>query len=612
MNTEKEKKQRILIYAPIQGVPQYSFPMTKIAKTLLDLGNKVDLLSCRGLQSDACIVQISAHKELCSIEQKAKICKWCKGYENANKPYFSGSGYLDDHFDSSLDEIKLNKILDSFEIEDIESFHINDIPIARIACYNFLLRFQIVDISKITLEQFKHFKNKYFSATLKTFFSYQRFLKNHSYDKVIVGDPFYSQNQVIVQLNKFHNIKTVSVYPSHHHKYYFDHYMLCNDDSYKFSAKVLKEFSPENMIYTQNARDITLEYIESLWNGKQKSIFSTPKNDDIENVRTICGIRKNHERVVLLVMSSLDESYATDFSVYEGKMWSGYNLLFDSQVEWISQCIDYFKDKKNYKLIIRCHPREYVQGKTATIKAIEGLSNYINCENVYFNFPSDKISIYDLLNISDLCLMRRSSIGIQAGLVGIPAISYLVGNELYPSFYSPSSVKEYFECISEVLYRAHSRSYRYVELQFKWLIHYYSHSSFKLDSDNYWNIFPKADSEDSAKVKRKELDLPVHEIDVYNRFTEVSKLDKKVLDNYIQKDTEVWDIVSNQDKKSQDMCSEDILIKKLVYAIFGKDVDKVEHRELLNRLSRLNKSIDFYLQNLDIPTKMKGKLSERS
>ncbi|PCJ20687.1 MAG: hypothetical protein COB02_03945 [Candidatus Cloacimonadota bacterium] len=592
------KKEKILIYAPFQGVAEYSFPFVKLSNTLRELNYEVDLLTCRGLQIDSCILQISAHKELNSIKGKKTICNWCREYTSAKEIYFDELLDLDSFSLNIEDQNEINNIVKKFQFKDIESFEIDKIPIARIASYNFLLRFQIIDLNEISEYQFEQFRSFYLKAVLKTFFSYKCFLKQKFYKMVFVGDPHYSQNQIILRLNDLYNVKSIAMFPTHHHKYYFDHYLLCHGSNYEFTQKILSAFTPKEFIYDKKSCDLALAYVESLWNSKQKSIFSTPKNNNLSEILRCCKIKKQQKKIVLLVMSSLDESFATDFSVYNSELWSQYSLLFENQILWIEECIKYFKNRTDTKLIIRCHPREYNEGKTATILEVEKLANKYKHENIYFNFPSDKISVYDLLNISDLCLMRRSSIGIQAGLIGIPAISYVNGNELYPVFFSPTSIEEYFLDISNVLNSENSRKYEYVEIQFKWLIHYYGKSSFKLNSNDYWDLHPKNDDE---KEIRKKKNLPVHQIDIYNQLTKVLDLDKKLLENYIKGGGELWDNFDSFNQSSLIEISSFNLVQMLLQAIFYKTINS-KKQQSINEQRNLNKSINFYLQIIESKT----------
>ncbi|MCO4781874.1 MAG: hypothetical protein KC646_06075 [Candidatus Cloacimonetes bacterium] len=590
--------KKILIYSPFQGIAEYSFPLSKIAESLKKTNSSVDLLLCSGLQIDTCYLQISHHKELISLEEKIKMCKWCKGYSKDSSKHFDNVVSLDESSLTSTELIQINKVIFEIKKEEVEDFQIDEIPIARIACYNFLIRFQITNFQSVTDEQFNIFKEYYLTSVLKTFYAYKKILSQNDYSVVVLSDPNYSLNQIVVKINEFEKVRSIAVFPTHHHRYFYDHYLLCYGDQHNHASDIMKGFE-KRKLNSRKSREIALDYLEALWNERQKFIFSSPKTNLLAEVREKCGILPEHKKVVVLVTSSLDESYATDFSVYKSELWTNYEFLFENQETWIEECVKHFRKMKGVKLIIRCHPREHYLEKTATSLEIERLSLKYSSDSIYFNFSSDDISVFDLLNISDVCLVRASSVGVQAGILGIPTISYLKNNRYYPNFFNPATNLEYFETIDSVLEKDDCRDIRFIEMQFQWLMYYYGEVSFKISSNKYWEIYPKTSAKEVEKKKlRIQKNLPVHEIDTYLNTAVVDEENELILHKYINDHQEVWKSYEELSIDSYEKEDITVLIKDLIKSIYGKDIHNESDLIFLTELMNQNKTLQFYFECL--------------
>jgi len=596
-------KNKLLIYAPYSGVPQYSFPLAKMAKGLATQGFEVDLLTCNGLQQPTCILQISHHYELLEPEKKNAICKWCTAYAMEQKDFFSKVLFLDNHYLCESEMQMIEATTEKLEVQDIEDFKIEEVPIARLACYNFFLRFQILAPSQISEEQFKIYKQHYFKSTLTTFIGYSNFLKQRNYTEVLIGDANYSQNQVVFRINQLRGVQTFSTFSTYHHKYVWDQYGLCQgDDVIRYRAKALQGFKKDDGPFYKEGERLALDYVNTLWNKQAKTIFSTPKEDNLSEVIDTCAITDKHKKVVLLVSSSLDEALATEFSIYESDLWSRYNPLFENQVQWMEACIQYFSDRKDTKLIIRCHPREYIVGKSATARAIEALSEKYQFENIYFNFPEDKISIFDLLDLTDICLIRASTVGLEASLLGIPVVSYM--NYLDPLCFCPENKTEYFAKITDLLGKGNCRDFQLALEMYKWLMFFYHKGIIRMDSKGYWELFPENTAKANAiKEERKKQNLPVMQIKEFDTRTNLDSISLQVLAKAFGSQSKTWDIfdsVTDEVALDNDDLAPASVIQKLILAIYRKDIHIFKDLETLRTNSGQNKTKAFFLEALNL------------
>jgi hypothetical protein len=141
---------------------------------------------------------------------------------------------------------------------------------------------------------------------------------------------------------------------------------------------------------------------------------------------------KPGKKLILAALSSYDELLAAEVA---GFGWSTHNDVFASQLEWVEWLFEYARSRDDVHIVIRVHPREF------PINGVGGRSEHsLQLEKVFIrrpssvsiNLPSDGIALYDLLVESDVLLVAWSSAGMEAGMLGIPVVSYAGDVTLYP------------------------------------------------------------------------------------------------------------------------------------------------------------------------------------
>ena len=107
-------------------------------------------------------------------------------------------------------------------------------------------------------------------------------------------------------------------------------------------------------------------------------------------------------------------------------------------------------------LVVRVHPREFPNRretiKSEHAKLLEQALAKLP-ENVAVNWPADQISIYDLVEETDVFLNSWSSTGKDMALLGIPTVIYSDEMPLYPSGlnYFGDTKESYFQAIERAL-----------------------------------------------------------------------------------------------------------------------------------------------------------------
>ena len=177
----------------------------------------------------------------------------------------------------------------------------------------------------------------------------------------------------------------------------------------------------------------------------------------------------------MLCLSSSDEAFAafTIDAFPEKKFKSN---VFKNQLEWLDFTLDYFSKNPDFGLIVRIHPRETFEKNGVSISqhfikiANKLKSNHLP-DNIYINYPSDNISVYDLFDITDVTLVSWSLTGIESLLHSKPVIVYDNNLTNYPDeiICAGNSINEYELNLEKSKCSKYMLDINLKELGFNWL-----------------------------------------------------------------------------------------------------------------------------------------------
>lgn len=149
------------------------------------------------------------------------------------------------------------------------------------------------------------------------------------------------------------------------------------------------------------------------------------------------------EKVVLVATSSEDELKAASICGVNHITDS----LFNDQIEWLNEIIDFAKANTKILFIVRIHPREFENH--VSVMASRFLQLLLNScpENVKVNLPEDEISAHDFIHVTDLLLVALSNLATEFLMLGVPVLRYCK-TIAYPDdhgYLSNTSKKIYFD-----------------------------------------------------------------------------------------------------------------------------------------------------------------------
>jgi hypothetical protein len=101
------------------------------------------------------------------------------------------------------------------------------------------------------------------------------------------------------------------------------------------------------------------------------------------------------------------------------------NLVFESMFDWLEATLTLAAEHPNMLFVVRAHPDELRQDKESQEPVSEWLAakGFDTLKNLTFIAPTEYVSSYELIDLSQFCIVYNSTIGLEATLLGKPVIA---------------------------------------------------------------------------------------------------------------------------------------------------------------------------------------------
>jgi hypothetical protein len=164
---------------------------------------------------------------------------------------------------------------------------------------------------------------------------------------------------------------------------------------------------------------------------------------------------KPEQKILLMTLSSYDEAYAA--LLIDGfPITKVFSDVFRTQAEWVKATTEWVATRPDLFLVIRVHPRDFPNKREALRSEqsymLEKLLEEVP-QNVYVNWPQEGVSLYELLEDTNIVLTGWSVTAMEALVLGIPVVTYDANLPSYPPdiHYTGRSESEYFANIDRAL-----------------------------------------------------------------------------------------------------------------------------------------------------------------
>lgn len=326
------------------------------------------------------------------------------------------------------------------------------VKVGSLALYEFTLAHKKMSTS-LTESQWNEY-HFYLVNSLRTLGGFERYLEKNRPDAILTFSPQYSNINSAMQYaikqgirvyfiesgtNLAHRLGTMRVWDWSVHK-------LVNP------ALTYWDKSEVNPV-TSFSADKVVGHFKQLLSGRHHSVYSasfTGSSGVIKRWKT-----GQDQKILLMTLSSYDEAYAAlliDCFPYE-KVFSD---VFRTQAEWVEATLRWVTSRPDLFLVIRVHPRDF-PNKRETLRSEQSfmLENLLKDlpNNAHVNWPAEGISLYELLEDTDVVLTGWSVTAIEALALGIPIVTYDANLPSFPQdiHYTGRNQAEYFKNIESAL-----------------------------------------------------------------------------------------------------------------------------------------------------------------
>lgn len=435
---------RVLIVNPLSGIFPHSIASLDLAIQFAELGVEVDFLTCTGKILSSCTLI----GELGGSRTIQEICFDC----NHKRKQLERIGALDGVNFLSIDRFLQDDKATSIKVDSGRGFSGLSSDLAQIARYEVTLKF------KLQSDSLGSVAKKFFRETLESVelahLAATRLFAGTSYSQVYCYSPQYAVPGAVCKAATAAGVTVFFVEGSSNMILRHSFVRIWDWNKWKLGGPQLNSWPGFSRVVPSTRERLIVwatQFAKRL--AEDHSVYSQPDRPFF-NPRVRLGIpRKNH--LVLLTLSSSDEVAAAQ--MIDGLPSSRFSsAVFDSQMSWVSETLNFLKDRKDVSVVVRLHPRDFpnkresVQSEASLIweRLIDNAPS-----NVKFDLPEDAIPVNSYFRRADLVLSGWSSTLLDALWSGTPAISYDCRIGPFPGDVVPgaTSREEYFRLIDQAL-----------------------------------------------------------------------------------------------------------------------------------------------------------------
>jgi hypothetical protein len=455
----------------------HSMPTALIAEQYVSNGHRVHYLNCDGKLSSYCIAMSARGLNRNSNpSEMSSTCSSCRKRRNLIQKEFGFEKHTLEELVNDKDEKKIEEIVRSTTSDNWTEVILDGIYLGRVAAYEFFLEKKF-NSPIIPIKFFNEYLER-LENTIAVYIACKKLIESNDIDAVFAYNGLYSTNRVSLLCANELDKQAWSLHAGSHLEKKYSTLSM-----YRFDTLPVRAYESHQWMTTKEQPlsiekiELVEKHIQLLIRATNNFVYSTKGGvHDEEEIRRILGI-KNSAKVLVATMSSGDEFLAAQLA---GLLPTEPSLptLFADASEWISWLISAVGEMPDIHLIVRVHPREF-PNKRESVESYNAVKLRALFEvvpsNVTINWPSDGISLYDLVKVTDLTLNSTSTAGLEMSLFGVPV---LLHDTEFMLAYDP---KINTICYSKLEYRdmilnlvAQGKSIEQTRKAFRWLAFVFS------------------------------------------------------------------------------------------------------------------------------------------
>ncbi len=391
------------------------------------------------LKAAACTCQLVPN--LAALPTPPPACEQCRLNEHLlrdSTPGWAHKTLEEYHDDSDLDVVR--REIANLTPSAVLTWTFQGIEIGKITLHDILLTHKQDHLEFNPADQAWKDYVILAQACLMLALRFRRYLQRKGATGMMVYNSHYSVNRIVFAVAEQENIPTFSMHGGASLRYVWETLMFTRGDIDQHKPACVRNWTSSYSDRRLNSSDVKMVegHFEELFGGKMAHAYSAPAGltpceqlfDKVDPDKT--------RKVLVAATSSADERFALEQSNIR-KIFPGEEYLFPSQVDWLSFLIARMRESKDLALIIRVHPRELPNKRERVASTNSSRLRQLLTDlpdNVIVNWPTDKISFYDLMLRADLIITCWSSVVLESSLFGCPIVL-------------PRNPVKYFEVIAD-------------------------------------------------------------------------------------------------------------------------------------------------------------------
>jgi hypothetical protein len=416
---------KALFFSPFANIWEHAFPEGLVAEGLSNRGFDLTTVRCDGLYESFCVaMSASGLTADDTLAKKRQVCGACHKRRDLMDKSLGFPALLLEKYLTADDYREASGIAEAATLDGWSKIELDGVPIGRYAAYEFLLNYKILGVD-IPADRFHTYRQQ-LRICILTMRASARILDEVRPDVVLTYNRLYGVNHAFLVMAERRGIPTYTLQGGAHVTHRGETMTMFRDNETYFDI-----FDKKSWINYKDEpigeREVSLvnSHFDGLMEASSAFAYSSAfEASEPDALRTRFAIPADAP-VLLIPMSSEDELNAAQLADF----WpdtSGKPNVFADQFSWIRFLFEFAKTRPNYRFILRLHPRMFPNKRENVVAPVVAMVMKLIEDapiNVIINMPSDNVSIYDLLQIVDVLLGYRSTVGAEFAAFGVPVVA---------------------------------------------------------------------------------------------------------------------------------------------------------------------------------------------
>lgn len=413
-----------MLFAPFANIWEHSFPEALVLESFAKQDVEIVAVRCDGMLQVHCVaMSAAAVGPEASLAVRQQVCTACGKRRDLITRAMSIPALIMDQRVTPEDRATVDALVAGVRPDTWTSLELDGFALGRYAAYEMWLNHKLVSTDlppEIWPEYLGQLRN-----TLLTYVTAKRIIADERPDAVVVYNDHYSVNHAFCSAAQLAGIPTYTIHGgSHMVRRAETMWMFRSNHTMEnvFQSAAWAQYRAEPV--GQKEIDLVGGHFVGLLDASSAFAYSSKFTGMTPaELRDRLGIGPE-ARVLLATMSSEDELLAVRL-IDAIPVTSQDTSLFVDQFEWVDFLFEYARANPTVHLVLRLHPRMFPNKREQVLSPVVSKIMALRENapaNVTFNMPADGIGLYDLMQIVDVLLNFRSSVGAELASFGIPVV----------------------------------------------------------------------------------------------------------------------------------------------------------------------------------------------